>query len=118
MCRSGHASSVYNGKMFIFGGILEITKELNDLIVYDYTKQIFSTFETEEVAVDDTVAKQIMAAAEVSPAHGHQRPINKGSAPNSSMNLNVVNQTSPQKSGFAKQGASPSATMKKGASIK
>lgn len=30
--RSGHASVVLNNKMFVFGGIFEITKELNEMI--------------------------------------------------------------------------------------
>jgi len=28
--------------MFIFGGILEVTKELNDLVGYDYKTQTFA----------------------------------------------------------------------------
>lgn len=34
--RSGHTSVTYGKQMFVFGGILEVTKELNDLLVYDY----------------------------------------------------------------------------------
>jgi len=30
--RSGHTAVSYNNKMYIFGGILEVTKELNDLL--------------------------------------------------------------------------------------
>lgn len=33
--RSGHSCVVNNGKMFIFGGIFELTKELNDMLIYD-----------------------------------------------------------------------------------
>ena len=43
--RSGHAAVVKGNKMFIFGGIFEITKELNDMIVYDFTTQVFDTLE-------------------------------------------------------------------------
>ena len=43
--RSGHTSVVYQDKMFIFGGILEITKELNDMIVFDFVHNKFETFE-------------------------------------------------------------------------
>ena len=39
--RSGHSANVYNGKMYIFGGILELTKELNEMIAYNFqTKQL------------------------------------------------------------------------------
>jgi len=34
--RSGHTASVYNGKMYIFGGIFELTKELNEMLVFDF----------------------------------------------------------------------------------
>jgi hypothetical protein len=34
--RSGHSSDVHNGKMYVFGGILELTKELNECICYDF----------------------------------------------------------------------------------
>jgi len=36
--RSGHSASIYNGKMYIFGGILELTKELNELLAFDFAK--------------------------------------------------------------------------------
>jgi N-acetylneuraminic acid mutarotase len=36
IARSGHTCVVYGAKMFVFGGILEVTKELNDLLVYDF----------------------------------------------------------------------------------
>lgn len=34
--RSGHSSVVHGSKMYIFGGILELTKELNDLVIFDF----------------------------------------------------------------------------------
>ena len=39
--RSGHSASIYNGKMVIFGGILELTKELNDMLVFDFATMKF-----------------------------------------------------------------------------
>ena len=36
--RSGHTIEIVNGKIFIFGGILEVTKEINDLFCYDIAK--------------------------------------------------------------------------------
>lgn len=38
MARAGHTANVYEGKMFIFGGIFEVTKELNDCHIYDIAK--------------------------------------------------------------------------------
>jgi len=40
--RSGHTAVVWGTKMYIFGGILELTKELNDMIVFDFTTKQFS----------------------------------------------------------------------------
>jgi len=46
--RSGGAGAAWNGKLYIFGGILEITKELNDMIVFDFATGKFETFERDE----------------------------------------------------------------------
>ncbi len=40
--RSGHSAVVWNGKMYIFGGIFELTKELNDLCCLDLATCKFS----------------------------------------------------------------------------
>lgn len=34
--RSGHSAVVAHDKMYVFGGILELTKELNDLAIFDF----------------------------------------------------------------------------------
>lgn len=34
--RSGHTASIYNDKMIVFGGIHEVTKELNDMVLFDF----------------------------------------------------------------------------------
>lgn len=41
--RSGHSTVVHGEKMYIFGGLLELTKELNDLVVYDFETKKFSS---------------------------------------------------------------------------
>ena len=40
--RSGHTASIHNGKMIIFGGILELTKELNEMLLYDFGTKCFT----------------------------------------------------------------------------
>ena len=35
MARSGHTSVAYQGYICVFGGIFEVTKELNDFHLYD-----------------------------------------------------------------------------------
>jgi host cell factor len=39
--RSGHSASIFKNKMYIFGGILELTKELNEMLIYDFDKCCF-----------------------------------------------------------------------------
>jgi len=39
VARSGHASQVYKDCMIIYGGILEVTKELNDMHIFDFKKE-------------------------------------------------------------------------------
>ena len=34
--RSGHSSVIYDGHLCVFGGIYEVTKELNDLYAYSF----------------------------------------------------------------------------------
>jgi len=41
MPRSGHTAVVNGEKMFIFGGIFELTKELNDMCVFDFKTMAF-----------------------------------------------------------------------------
>ena len=41
LARSGHSAVTYGNRMYIFGGILELTKELNDLLVYDFSQGRF-----------------------------------------------------------------------------
>ena len=41
--RSGHSCDVYDSYMVIFGGIYEITKELNDFHLYDFKKNRWIT---------------------------------------------------------------------------
>lgn len=36
--RSGHSCDIFDCFMIIFGGIYEITKELNDLYMFDFRK--------------------------------------------------------------------------------
>jgi len=48
--KSGHTAVQFSNKMFIFGGILEITKEQNELVVYDFAH---NKFETMEEAVEE-----------------------------------------------------------------
>ena len=41
--RSGHTATIFNGQMYIFGGILELTKELNEMLCYNFESRCFQT---------------------------------------------------------------------------
>ena len=41
LTRSGHSAVTYGNRMYIFGGILELTKELNDMCIYDFSQGRF-----------------------------------------------------------------------------
>lgn len=44
MERSGHSADFYQGNMVIFGGLFEITKELNDCFLYDFNRNMWLCF--------------------------------------------------------------------------
>lgn len=46
--RSGHTAVVHGSKMYIFGGIFELTKELNDMVIFDFTTKKFLETDTYE----------------------------------------------------------------------
>jgi N-acetylneuraminic acid mutarotase len=52
VARSGHSSNIFNGQMYIFGGILELTKELNECLIYDFKTGKFATIGSDS-ALDD-----------------------------------------------------------------
>ena len=68
MPRSGHSAVLYDGYICIFGGIFEVTKELNDLQLYDIANNrwicLFS--ETNE-PVSSSSPTKAMAAGNSSP---------------------------------------------------
>ena len=63
--RSGHCCDVYEGQyMVVFGGIYEITKELNDLHMFDFAKRKW-------VTVFEESNSPIKGGREISPAFVH-----------------------------------------------
>lgn len=43
--RNGHTAVVINNKLIVFGGILEVTKESDEIFIYDYATQKWSILE-------------------------------------------------------------------------
>jgi hypothetical protein len=50
LARSGHTCDVYDRYMVMFGGIFEITKELNDCMMYDFKHNKWITLFEEQVS--------------------------------------------------------------------
>lgn len=73
-CRSGHSAQLYNGKMIIFGGILELTKELNEMLIYDFKTGIFDL--VGEAHNDDLAALQVSHKRPLE-AEGAESPLTK-----------------------------------------
>jgi N-acetylneuraminic acid mutarotase len=76
MPRSGHQCDVYNHYMVLFGGIFEITKELNDFMLYDFNANKWVTL-FEESASPKKLPSD-MSFEESSP---HERSPKKGGSP-------------------------------------
>lgn len=53
--RSGHTAVTAGSKMFIFGGILELTKELNDLAIFDMKTNKFIQAEEDPFAGEENM---------------------------------------------------------------
>ena len=49
MARSGHSAILYQNYIGIFGGIFEVTKELNDFHLYDITNNKWIKLFSEKV---------------------------------------------------------------------
>lgn len=63
VARSGHSANIYNGQMYVFGGILELTKELNEMLIFDFKTGKFSCVGTID-ALDDLQAASNMRRVE------------------------------------------------------
>lgn len=65
--RSGHSCDVYEHYMVIFGGIFEITKELNDFYLFDFRKNRWVTLFEEQLSPKKSHSPM---REDVSPVHG------------------------------------------------
>lgn len=43
--RSGHSASIHNNYMYIFGGIYELAKEINEMMRFDFKDNTFTLLE-------------------------------------------------------------------------
>jgi hypothetical protein len=44
MPRSGHSACLYKDMMLVFGGMFEVTKELDDMHLFDFRNKRWITF--------------------------------------------------------------------------
>lgn len=74
--RSGHSTCVWNNKMYIFGGILELTHEMNDLVCFDFEAKKFSC--GSETAEDLNATNKQYNADEGSPTLKNNTSLRRG----------------------------------------
>lgn len=116
VARSGHSANIYNGQMYIFGGILELTKELNEMLIYDFKTGSFSTIGAEN-ALDDLHGTSNVRRAE----DGNESPglkLKKQGTMAAQSPTKVGNFGSPSKIGSKSPSKTMKATAKKGKSPK
>jgi N-acetylneuraminic acid mutarotase len=83
--RYGHSSATYNGHLIVFGGIHEITKELNDLYIFNFKtnfwKRLFKSQDDDSIDLTEINKKQKSRRDESpeigSSAKSHQATISK-----------------------------------------
>lgn len=77
--RSGHSTVVHGNKMWIFGGIYELTQELNDLVAFDFaTLKFSSNSETVQPDADNNQADQADKTENASPLKRKQTTVQGG----------------------------------------
>jgi N-acetylneuraminic acid mutarotase len=104
--RSGHSCDIYEGYMVVFGGIYEITKELNDFYLYDLTKNRWITlFEETNSPIRGVSPFQ---NEDVSPLQGSMSPAKK-----SHLGLSPIGRKSPPKTSSKTMKPSTSSKIKK-----
>ena len=78
--RSGHTAVCRGDKMYIFGGIFELTKELNDMIVFDFKTKKFMEADS---SYEPTSPEKSRAAVENQSAYQDASPARTGKGGNS-----------------------------------
>jgi Kelch motif len=73
--RSGHSAAVFGNLMLIFGGIFEVTKELNDLMAFDLTTKQWITLFEELGPANNSPTRQVTKSFTID-----NSPMNKGNA--------------------------------------
>ena len=116
IARSGHTAVLYEGFICIFGGIFEVTKELNDLQLYDIANNrwICLFTETNEPGSSSSPTKA-MAAGNSSPLHRSSNANKDHHSPRAGQQKQEIVKTSYQsamQSNFQKNGNGPPKKLK------
>lgn len=75
--RSGHAVVMYKNQMVVFGGIFEITKELNDTVVFDFNTQKWKIQQEEKEQEDAFPTKNIFLMTGQTPYLSNKKKLGK-----------------------------------------
>ena len=47
--RAGHSMNIYQGRIFMFGGLLEVTKESSELFLFDLESNHWTLLKSQEI---------------------------------------------------------------------
>jgi|DEB0MinimDraft_12_1074336.scaffolds.fasta_scaffold31993_1 hypothetical protein len=111
--RSGHSANIYNDKCYMFGGILELTKELNECLCFDLKTQKLDVIGSSASQEAQQFEMSANLRADESPSAIHKQNT-LGSSPNKLNRRGTIAGLSPSKT-FNK---SPTKTRKKSPSKK
>lgn len=78
--RSGHTANIYKDFLIIFGGIHEVTKELNDMHLYDIKNKRWINFFEELNSPDKLGLSPAYANKRQDSARGLNKPVKSNSA--------------------------------------
>lgn len=111
--RSGHSCVVHGEKMYIFGGIFELMKESNDMVIFNLRTRKFTL--TEHGAHEPNSPDKSKYAADQQSTHD-MSPTKLDRSPNKRRTTALYNVYSPTKGGspLKKRQLSPSKTMTEG----
>ena len=77
--RSGHSCCVHGDKLYIFGGIFELMKESNDMVIFNAKTKKFAI---PEPAYEPNSPEKSKYAADQSSTHGDMSPMKVDKSPN------------------------------------
>ena len=81
MARSGHSTTIYGDRMVVFGGIYEVTRELNDTYVFDFGTMKWQLIQHEREQEDFSPAKTALTVGTGSSPYQRKKSLREKGTP-------------------------------------